>query len=153
MYSSFKIIFFCLYTFSSFVSPGMQSQMVRPGEALAANFAKERSCSGVFPRVPGQLVRSRERVPASLPQARVRSLPGVDPCVRLQVGALRVDFATVGERAPVVALHLVHHHHRLRPGHPIFCAGDIGNWQNFSEPTAAHELESSTSLCRLEWTI
>ena len=25
--------------------------MVRPGEAFTANFAKERSCSGVFPRV------------------------------------------------------------------------------------------------------
>ena len=105
--------------------------MVRPGEALAANFAKERSCPGVFPRVPGQLVRSRERVPASLPRARVWSLPGVDPCVRLQVGALRVDFATVGERAPVVTLHLTHHHHhRLRPRLPIFGAGDLGieNW-------------------------
>ena len=149
------IIFFCLYTFSSFVPPGMQSQMVRPGEALAANFAKERSCSGVFPRVPGQLVRSRERVPASLPRARVRSLPCVDPCVRLQVGALRVDFATVGERAPVVALHLAHHHQRLGPRLPVFGTGDLGieNWRNFGEPTTAHELESSTSLWRLEWTI
>ena len=129
--------------------------MVRPGEALAANFAKERSCSGVFPCVPGQLVRSRERVPASLPRARVRSLPCVDPCVRLQVGALRVDFATVGERAPVVALHLVHHHQRLRPRLPVFGTGDLGieNWRNFGEPTTAHELESSTSLWRLEWTI
>ena len=126
--------------------------MVRPGEALAANFAKERSCSGVFPRVPGQLVRSRERVPASLPRARVWSLPRVDPCVRLQVRALRVDFATVGEQAPVVAPHLTHHHHhRLGPRLPIFGAGE--NWRNFGEPTAAHELESSTSLCRLEWTI
>ena len=142
------IIFFCLYTFSSFVPPGMQSQMVRPGEALTANFAKERSCSGVFPRVPGQLVRSRERVPASLPRARVRSLPCVDPCVRLQVGALRVDFATVGEPAPVVALHLVHHHHRLGPRLPIFGAGDLGSWRDLSEETAAHELESSTSLWR-----
>ena len=130
--------------------------MVRPGEALGANFAKERSCSGVFPRVPGQLVRSRERVPTSFPRARVRSLARVDPCVRLQVGALRVDFATVGEQAPVVAPHLTHHHpHRLRPRLPIFGAGDLGieNWRNFGEPTAAHELESSTSLCRLEWTI
>ena len=129
--------------------------MVRPGEALAANFAKKRSCSGVFPRVSGQLVRSRERVPASLPRARVRSLPCVDPCVRLQVGALRVDFATVGERAPVVALHLSHHHHRLGPRLPVFGTGDLGieNRRNFGEPTTAHELESSTSLCRLEWTI
>lgn len=129
--------------------------MVRPGEALGANFAEERSCSGVLPRVPGQLVRSRERVPASLPRARVRSLPRVDPCVRLQVGALRVDFATVGERAPVVALHIAHHHHRLWPRFPILGAGDLGieNWRNFGEATTAHELESSTSLCRLEWTI
>ena len=129
--------------------------MVRPGEALTANFAKERSCSSVFPRVSCQLVRSRERVPASLPRARVWSLARVDPRVRLQVGALRVDFAAVGERAPVVALHLAHHHHRLRPRLPAFGAGDLGieNVRNFGEPTAAHELESSTSLCRLEWTI
>ena len=51
----------------------------------------ERFVPGVFPEVPGQLVRPTELPAAVLPPADVGLLPGVRPQVGLQVGALGVD--------------------------------------------------------------
>ena len=77
------------------MSFGVQGEMVRSGKALAANLAEERTRSGVFSRVPGQLIRPRKGVTTVGPRAGVGSLSCVNPHVSLQVGALGVKFIPV----------------------------------------------------------
>ena len=124
----------------------VQSQMVGPCKALGANFTEERPSSGVFSRVPRQLVRPRKGVAAVLPRTGVRSLSRVDPHVSFKVGALCVNFITVGEGTPMAALHLPTHQ-RLWPSFPSFNLR-LGKGRDFCVETTAHELETVTAgLC------
>ena len=128
------------------MSFGVQGEMVGSGKALAANLAEERTRSGVFSRVPRQLVRPRKGVAAVLPRTGVRSLSRVDPHVSFKVGALCVNFITVGEGTPMAALHLPTHQ-RLWPSFPSFNLR-LGKGRDFCVETTAHELETVTAgLC------
>ena len=69
----------------------VKSQMVGPGEGSLTQLAVERFVPGVFPLVPGQLVRPGKPPAAVLPLADVRLLPGVGPLVSLQMTALSVN--------------------------------------------------------------
>lgn len=78
--------------------------MITAGEGTLAEVALEGAVTGVFPVVPGQLVRAGELPPAALPRAVVRLLAGVRAQVGLQVRALRVGLVTPGVGARVVGL-------------------------------------------------
>ena len=106
---------------------GVQGEMVGSGKALAANLAEERARSGVFSRVPRQLVRAGKGVATVGPRAGVGSFSCVDPHVSLQVGALGVNFITAGEGTAMVALHLPGQH-RLWPRIPSF-HWHLGLWK------------------------
>ena len=66
------------------MSFGVQGEMVGSGKALAANLAEERTRSGVFSRVPRQLVRAGKGVATVGPRAGVGSFSCVDPFMNFQ---------------------------------------------------------------------
>lgn len=79
----------------------VQSQVVGAGEAALAVGALEGFDARVFAEVSRQLVRTGELPCAAFPHALVGFLTGVRPAVRLEVGALGVDFVAAVEIAAV----------------------------------------------------
>lgn len=58
-------------TFSALMPLHVQGQVVGAGEATAAHAALERLCTGVFPEMASQLIRTGKTPLASLPGALV----------------------------------------------------------------------------------
>lgn len=77
----------------------MQCKVVRPREGALAEMALERTVSGVFTEMAGQLIRPGEFPAASFPATVVWLLTCMRPVVRFQVRALGVSFAASFERA------------------------------------------------------
>ena len=86
------------------MSLNMESEVVGPGESSAAVRTVEGFVSRVFPQVSRQLVRPREGATTVGEATGERPLPGVDPLVSLQVGALLVSLMTVWEVTIVTPL-------------------------------------------------
>lgn len=78
-------------------------EVVAPHEFLLAHAALELLFAGVGPLVAGQLIGAGEPLVAVRPLADEGSLAGVNPLVGLQVAALEVVLAALGETAFVDA--------------------------------------------------
>ena len=79
----------------------MQGEVVASRERPLTHTAFERSVSGVFSEVPGQLVGSREFPLAPGPGTMVRFLAGVRAVVRFQVRRFAVGLQAAGVLAGV----------------------------------------------------
>ena len=143
------------------MSLSMESEVVGPGESSAAVRTEEGFVSGVFPQVPGQLVRPEEGAATVGEGTEEGPLSCVDPLVSLQVGALLVSLATARE-VTLVAPALLH----SPPTMPGSGTGDWGGAQSqhlrlplrlarhqrdLHHSPGAHQLQTSLIPLSVRW--
>ena len=71
--------------------------MITAGKLPVTKMALERFGPRMLAIMPGQLIGAGKLPAASFPRTLVRLLSRVSPLVSLEVGALGVDFVTIGE--------------------------------------------------------
>lgn len=79
----------------------VKRQMIGPTKRPLTQVTTERFLAGVFPIMPGQLVRPGKLPSASLPGTLIWFLTCVRSFVRFQMRAFGVDFMTSGHVTPM----------------------------------------------------